>query len=67
MDYKAVIILFNTIVFIAYAVTFIGFLIYYFHKYGDFETIEYNVARKNLFISLITIGVLVIGNLLFLV
>ena len=67
MNYKAVIILFNTIVFIAYAVIFIGFLIYYFHKYGDFETIEYNVARKNLFISLITIGVLVIGNLLFLV
>lgn len=67
MDYKAVIILFNTIVFIAYAVIFIGFLVYYFHRCDDFETIEYNVARKNLFISLITIGVLVIGNLLFLV
>lgn len=67
MDYKAAIILFNTIVFIAYAVTLIAFLIYYFHRCDDFEAMEYNVARKNLFIGIIIIGVLVIGNLLFLV
>lgn len=68
MDYKAAImLLFNIIVFIAYAATFFGFLIYYFHRCDDFKSMEYNVARKNLFIGFITISVLIIGNLLFLI
>lgn len=68
MDYKAAImLLFNIIVFIAYAAAFFGFLIYYFHKCDTFESMQYNVARKNLFIGFITISVLIIGNLLFLV
>ena len=65
MDYKAVIIiLFNSIIFIIYTVVFLGFLIYYCNKCDSVESVQYNIARKNLFIGLITIGVLVIGNVL---
>ena len=68
MDYKdAIMVLFNIIVFIAYAAAFFGFLIHYFHKCDTFESMQYNVARKNLFLGFITISVLIIGNLLFLV
>lgn len=64
MEHSLIIKLFNTIIMIMYGLIFFGLFTYYMRKYDNINTIRYKVAKNEMIISVITIALLTIGNIL---